>query len=110
MNTKLKSFHGIQMCPFCGGSVEYAGINSSYIFPQINTAQMYICRKCGYQGSLIIEVDTPDEVDTMKEALKNHNEGIKTPTFRYPDKWIWFYRLMLIFIIASIIIGIISSL
>jgi ABC-type lipoprotein release transport system permease subunit len=98
------------MCPFCGESIEYAGISSSYIFPEINTAQMYICRKCGYQGSFIIEVDNPEEVDTMKEALNKHNEGIKTPIFRYPDKWRWFYKVMLIFIIASIIIGIISSL
>jgi C4-type Zn-finger protein len=46
------------MCPFCGGSIEYAGINSCYIFPGINTAQMYICRKCGYQGGFIIVLHT----------------------------------------------------
>jgi hypothetical protein len=98
------------MCPFCGGSIEYAGISSSYIFPEINTAQMYVCRKCGYQGSFILEVDNPDEANMMKEALINYKEDIKSPAFSYPDRWRWFYRLMLVFIIASIIIGIISIL
>jgi len=53
-------------------------LTAAYIFPEINTAQMYICRKYGYQGSFIIEVDNPDEVNTMKKALNKYNEGIET--------------------------------
>jgi len=53
---KIKAMQGFQICPFCGGKTEYAGIISGHIFPAIHTGQMYICIECGYQGSFIIDV------------------------------------------------------
>lgn len=112
INTKIKPVQGYQICPFCGGGVEYSGISSGHIFPAIHTGQMYVCRECGYQGSFIIEVDDPDEVDKIKEALNTYDENIKAPAFNFPDKWRWFWRIMLVLIVAGLVfevIGMISG-
>ena len=110
INDKMKPIQGIKICPFCGGNVEYAGISSGHIFPGIHTGQMYLCRECGYQGSFIIEVDTPDEVNKIKEALKAKDGNIKTPAFSYPEKWQWIWKIILVLIIALLVFGIIKLL
>ncbi len=68
---KIKPIKGFQMCPLCGGSLKYAGISSSHIFPWINAGQMYVCRGRGYKGAFIIEVDNLNEVKRIKEALNS---------------------------------------
>jgi C4-type Zn-finger protein len=110
INAKIKPIQGIQICPFCGGSIEYAGISSGHIFPGIHTGQMYMCTECGYQGSFIIEVDTPDEVNKIKEALKTKDGNIEIPAFSYPEKWRWIWRIILLLIIAVFVLGIIGIL
>ena len=109
LNTKIKSFRGHQICPFCGGNVEYAGISSGHIFPDINTGQIYVCKECNYKGSFIIEVDTADEFKKIKEALKTNDGNIEIPAFSYPDKWRWIWKIMLVLIIAGIMLGLISG-
>ncbi len=103
-NAKIKPIQGIQICPYCGGSVEYAGISSGHIFPGIHTAQMYLCRECGYQGSFIIEVDTPDEVNKIKEALKTNDGNIEIPAFSYPEKWRWIWKIILVLMVAGLLL------
>src|SRR3970040_2155628 len=110
INTRIKPVQGYQICPFCGGNVEYAGISSGHIFPAIHTGQMYICRECGYQGSFIIEVDSPDEVNKIKEALNSCCEGIKTPGFSFPENWQRFWKIILVLIIAGLVFGILGIL
>ncbi len=73
VETKIKPIRGFQLCPFCGGNVEYAGISSGHIFPSENTGQMYICRKCGYKGAFIIEFDDLDDVVKVKEYLSSYS-------------------------------------
>lgn len=107
---KFEPVKGYQICPFCGGNVEYAGISSGHIFPAIHTGQMYVCKECGYQGSFIIEVDDLDEVNKIKEALNTYDEGIKPPELRFPAKWMWFWRIMLILMIAGLVLGLIGKL
>ncbi len=107
INTRIKPLHGYQICPFCGGNVEYAGISSGHIFPSINTGQMYICRKCGYKGGFIIEVDDLDDVRKLKESLNMHKDDIGF-ALSYPKKWMGFYRLWLILLIAVLVFGIIG--
>ncbi|HEY9205743.1 MAG TPA: hypothetical protein VIO58_07450 [Candidatus Methanoperedens sp.] len=109
MKAKLKPVLGYQICPFCGGNVEYAGISSGHIFPGINTGQMYVCRECGYQGSFIIEVDDPDDVWNIREELRINSEGIKTPAFKLPEKWMWFWKIMLVIMVIFFILGIIGQ-
>ncbi len=108
MSIKIEPIHGFQICPFCGGNVEYAGISSGHIFPDINTGQMYVCRECGYQGSFIIEVDDPDDVRKIREELKVNSEGIKTPAFKLPEKWVWLWKIMLVIMVIVFIFGIIG--
>ena len=110
INAKIKPIQGIQICPFCGGSVEYAGISSGHIFPGIHTGQMYLCRECGYKGSFIIEVDSPDEVNKIKEALKTNDGNIKFSASSYPEKWRWIWKILLLLIIAVLVLGVIRVL
>ena len=59
MHKSGKSHH---VCPICGGSAH----DSGYIISG------YLCQECGYQGSLIIDVDTLEEVKKLKEYSKTH--------------------------------------
>ncbi len=72
----MKSLHGYQIYPFYGGRIEYAGISTGHIFPDINTGQMYVCRECGYQGSFIVEVKEKEDARKMKEYLKSKRKRI----------------------------------
>jgi len=103
----MKTIQGLQMCPFCGGKTEYAGISSGHIFPTIHTGQMYICTECGYQGGFIIEVDNEDEARKITEALHKDSNIIQTPQFNFPDKWKWFWKLILLLIVAGLVLEII---
>ncbi len=108
--TKIKPMQGFQICPFCGGKTEYAGISSGHIFPAVHTGQMYVCRECGYQGSFIIEVDDPDDVREIREALHVYSEDIEKSMFSFPEKWRWFWKVMLFLWVAGLIINIIGLL
>ena len=108
--TKIKPMQGFQICPFCGGKTEYAGINSGHIFPALHTGQMYVCRECGYQGSFIIEVDDPDDVKEIKEALHGYSENIEKSMFSFPEKWRGFWKIMLFLLFAWLVIQIIGLL
>ena len=101
---------GHKMCPFCGGNVEYAGIRSGYIFPDINTGQMYLCKECGYQGSFIMEFDNPDDINKIKEYLITNRKDIETPAFRFPEKWRWFWKLIVVIMVAFLVFGVIITL
>jgi len=108
--SKMKHIHGHKMCPFCGGNVEYAGISSGHIFPDINTGQMYLCKECGYQGSFIMEFDDPDDERKIKEYMKTNRKGFEMPAFSLPEKWQWFWKLMLVILVAVLAFGIIIEL
>ena len=105
--TKIKPMQGFQICPFCGGKTEYAGISSGHIFPAVHTGQMYVCRECGYQGSFIIEVDNPNDVREIKEALHEYSEDIEKSMFTFPEKWRWFWKVILFVWTAGLVIKII---
>jgi len=107
---KIKSMQGFQICPVCGGKTEYAGISSGHIFPAIHTGQMYICRECGYQGSFIIEVDDLDDVSKIKEALHGNNEDLEKSMLSFPEKWRWFWKVILFVLVVGLIIQIIGLL
>ncbi len=95
MKSQIKPVFGYKICPFCGGNVEYAGISSGHIFPAINTGQMYVCRECGYKGGFIMEVDDLDDAGEIREELKVNSDGIKTPAFKLPEKWVWLWKIWL---------------
>ena len=87
--------------------MQLAGISSGHIFPAIHTGQLYVCRECGYQGGFIIEVDSPDEVNKIKEVINTHGKGFEIPAFNFPDKWKWFWKIMLILIVAGLVLEVI---
>lgn len=107
MENKTGILGGHLMCPFCGGNVEFAGLSGGHIFPDVNTGQMYVCKECNYKGSFIIEVDSLDEFNKMKEALKANETNIDDSAFSYPDKWRWIWKILLILIIAGITLQVI---
>ncbi len=111
ISDRIKPFHGYQICPICGGEVEYAGISSGHIiFPGASTAQIYICKECDYQGSAVIEVDTLEEVKKMRKYLKSHKGENVIPAdnaasaFGYPKEYAWLWRALLVLIVISVAI------
>ncbi len=97
----MKGIYGIKVCPFCGGTVEYAGITAGHIFPEAHTGQMYLCKRCGYQGSFILEADDLKEVKEIEDEFQRIKvEGkSKIATFRFPDDWKWFWRIILVLVV-----------
>ncbi len=113
LSEKLKPFHGYQVCPVCGGEVEYAGISSGHIiFPGVSTSQMYICKECGYQGSFIIEVDTPEDVEKTREYLKTHKGDniapVDSAVHSFPKEYTWLWKVLLALIVITLAIPIIG--
>ena len=106
---RIKPVLGYQMCPFCGGRVEYAGICSCHIFPALHTGQMYICTECGYKGSFIIESDGPDDVLEIQKCLQQQGD-IKDRMLRYPNKWIWLWKIVLIVLVFALMVNIVEML
>ena len=102
--------HKLRVCPFCGANVQYAGITSGHIFPEIHTGQMYICKGCGYKGSFILEVDDSKEAKKIKEEYKKLKKQGKSEinSFRFHDNWIWFWRIVLFGFIYYLILNLIS--
>ena len=103
----MRGVYGFKVCPFCGGSVEYAGITSGYIFPAAHTGQMYLCNRCGYQGSFILELDDAEEVKEIRaECQRLVKAGVlKTPSSGFPDGWIWFWRVYLALLLVVLVFG-----
>lgn len=103
---KMVGIHGLKICPFCGGNVEYAGITSGHIFPDTHTGQMYICERCGYRGSFILEVDNPEEVKQIEAEFQQLNEGgrLKAQPFRFPGVWMWFWRVILVLMVVMLVL------
>lgn len=103
----MKGVYGFKICPFCGGSVEYAGIKNGYIFPAAHTGQMYLCSRCWYQGSFILEVDGAKEVKEIEAECRHLVEAgmLKTPSFRFPDAWVWFWRVYLALLVVMLVFG-----
>jgi hypothetical protein len=116
ISNRIKPFHGYKVCPVCGGEVEYAGISSGrIIFPGVSTAQIYICKKCGYQGSAMIEVDTLGEVKKMRKYLKSHKGKSVAPTdsaspaLGYPKEYVRLWRALLVLIVLGLVIIIFNN-
>ena len=103
----MKGVYGFKVCPFCGGTVEYAGIKSGHIFPAAHTGQMYLCNGCGYQGSFILEIDDAEEVMETRAECRHLMEAgeLKTPSFGFPDNWVWFWRVVLALMVVTLVFG-----
>ncbi|MHC1574471.1 MAG: hypothetical protein ACXQTY_01515 [Candidatus Methanogasteraceae archaeon] len=103
---RMKGICGIKVCPFCGGTVEYAGISAGHIFPEAHTGQMYLCKRCGYQGSFILEADDVREIKEIeKECRQLKSAGkLKITPFRFPAGWKWFWRLILVLVVIMWIV------
>ena len=103
---KMAGIHGLKICPFCGGNVEYTGITSGHIFPDTHTGQMYICERCGYRGSFILEVDTSEEVKQIEEEFRQLNEAgrLKALPFRFPGVWMRFWRVILVLMVVMLVL------
>ena len=51
-----------------------------------------------------MEVDDLDDKRKIREELMINSEGIKTPVFKLPEKWVWLWKIWLV-IMAVIFIS-----
>ena len=95
------------VCPVCGsGNIVHAGVSNGWAFPGVHTAQRYICKDCGYEGSVILEVDSPEEIEKIKSHYKNFIKGNKKRVVHvqpiFTKKHLWFWRALVIGSLFSI--------
>lgn len=43
-----------------------------------------------------MEVDDLDDAKKIKEDLMINSEGIITPAFKLPEKWLWLWKIWLV--------------
>ncbi len=100
-NKKTKTI----VCPVCGsGSLTYAGAMAGWTFPGINAAERYICKNCGYEGSVALTVESKDDMEKIRkhgEWLRRHgkidHKIVTQPTFT--KNWIWFWKVIVVSIV-----------
>jgi len=96
-NKKTKTI----VCPVCGsGSLTYAGAMAGWTFPNANVAQRYICKNCGYEGSVALTVESKDDMEKIRkhgEWLRRHgkidHKLVTQPIFT--KEWIWMWRAVI---------------
>lgn len=42
-----------------------------------------------------MEVDDLDDARKIREELNINSDGIKTPAFKLPEKWVWLWKIWL---------------
>jgi len=108
---------GVRVCPVCGGSLEYVGVTSPnkffLPFPDVNTAQRYVCSNCNYVGPIAINAKSREDIkkikqnfERMKREGKIDNKIITQPIFH--KNYLWFFRLFLILIFVIPVLILIS--
>lgn len=54
-----------------------------------------------------MEVDDLGDARTIREILQTNSEGIKTPMFRFPEKWLWFWKIIVVITVVFYVLEII---
>ena len=112
-NKKVKSKkmkREIRVCPVCGESLEYAGVGSAsrmfLPFPDVNTAQRYVCKNCNYVGPIAINVKSQEDIkkirqnfERLKREGKIDHKIFTQPIFNKNYIWFWKMFIVLIFVI-----------
>lgn len=102
----------IQVCPVCGGPLEYVGFSSLSVFflPLFSTAQRFVCKKCGYMGSVGLNVESKEDLkmikkhfDKMKKAGRINHKISTTPIFS--RKWLWLWKIVAILLVGLFIVS-----
>ncbi len=60
-------------CPKC---------KSQQIFPEVGgyVGSIYICKDCGYRGSFVLEVDSPEGIKNVEREERAPKKPLRTPT------------------------------
>lgn len=99
----------IRVCPVCGGSLEYAGVGSLsrmfLPFPDVNTAQRYVCKSCNYVGPIAINVKSQEDIKKIRQNFarlkregKIDHKIVTQPIFN--KNYLWFWKIFLILAFA----------
>ena len=51
------------------------GSTDIYYVAGMITGQVYHCKNCGYEGSLIVEIDEEDYEEFLREIKENKSKG-----------------------------------
>ena len=105
----------IQVCPVCGGPLQYVGVASlsAFFLPWFSTAQRFVCKKCGYVGSVGLNVKSKEDLkiikkhfDELKRTGKIDHKMSITPIFS--RKWLWLWKIVAILFIGLFIVSVAS--
>lgn len=68
-----KEFFVMYYCPKC---------KSPEIFPEVGgyIGSIFICKDCGYRGSFVLEVDSPDGITKIEREEKRHKRPVRSHT------------------------------
>jgi ABC-type multidrug transport system fused ATPase/permease subunit len=98
-----------EVCPVCGsGSFIYSGTFGGWTFPGIHTGQSYACKNCGYVGSIVLELKAENIEKIRNQWAREAIDGAKYSQLIFPDKWIWFWRIMALVFVFLLLFQIFS--
>ena len=60
-------------CPRCKSQEIYA-VAGGYI------GQVYLCKNCGYRGSFVLEVDSPEGLKDAEREERKHKKPVRSHT------------------------------
>jgi len=68
-----KEFFGMFYCPKC---------KSQEIFPEAGgyVGSIYVCKDCGYRGSFVLEVDSPEGMKNVERDERVHKRPVRSHT------------------------------
>ena len=79
---------------------------------------MYICSRCGYQGSLVLEVDSTEALEIVGQIKQAHKERMKEGPAKDEDgeplfpavspKYAWMWKLILYAVLFYILITVLA--
>lgn len=96
-----------KVCPVCGSSaLLYSGTFSGWAFPGVHAGQSYVCKNCEYAGSIVLELG---ERDVKKLKQRYSQEAINGAEYSqpiFPDKWLWFWRIIALVVIGGFLLPI----
>lgn len=101
-----------KVCPVCGsGSFTHSGTFSGWTFPRMHTAQKYLCKNCGYAGSIALELRSESDIEKLNQNYSRKikdGTGYSQPIFSH--KWIPFWKILtILFIIWFIVLPILMT-
>jgi hypothetical protein len=100
-----------KVCPVCGSNVLlYSGTVSGWAFPGAHAGQNYVCKNCGYDVSVVLEMGEEGVKKLKQRYSKGTINGAEYSQPIFPDKWLWFWRGMALIVVGGFLLSILLAL